>query len=556
MTEKEREKYLATECFHPRKVTNKYTHETLFVRCGTCPSCLVHRSNIQCALISNMSSHFKYAYFFTLTYSDEFVPRVSLEVVERCDAESEIDAYMSDSDPRHLPYDDSRYQIAATYLPRSGCFRVHDSGRVRDFSETESSYQFLHTFSGKEIQDLLVASNGRYDFGKRSVVFPSIDECRNEVLVLNPYDQNLFFKRLRKLIAEKYDEKICYYLVSEYGGRTYRPHWHGILFFNSDELTSSICELVSKSWSYGRTDCSLSRGSAAGYVASYINSFVDLPDFFNRHKEIRPRSYHSKGLSVNSLFRQSSDVSEIQEVAASCFDGFSVPINGEYVTVKPSRSYERTLFPRISDPVFANPYGCVDLFFGAFTASNRLVRDGYILIDENLSMFSLAKRYARFYYDVKSGYCTASRYDFLIFDYIRLETVQLDFDSVVGKIYRFFSSVNRTLRFWRLDRYILPEDLKRSLFKLFVSSFEYWSKKELRFINDFYDYLSVHPEADSFLKSRTVGFCLPSKDNESFWNELNSTLSSLKKSVRQKVFQKVKHKNYNDISGLLFNLNF
>lgn len=556
MTEKEREKYLATECFHPRKVTNRYTHETLFVRCGTCPSCLVHRSNIQCALISNMSSHFKYAYFFTLTYSDEFVPRVSLEVVERCDAESEIDAYMSDSDPRHLPYDDSKYQIAATYLPRSGCFRVHDSGRVRDFSETEDSYQFLHTFSGKEIRDLLVASNGRYDFARKCVVFPSIDECRNEVLVLNPYDQNLFFKRLRKLIAEKYDEKICYYLVSEYGGRTYRPHWHGILFFNSDELTSSICELVSKSWSYGRTDCSLSRGSAAGYVASYINSFVDLPDFFNRHKEIKPRSYHSKGLSVNKLFRQSSDISEIQEVASSCLDGFSVPINGEYVTVKPSRSYERMVFPRISDPVFANPYSCVDLFFGAFTASNRLIRDGYISIDENLSVWELSKRYAHFYYDVMSGSRTSSRYDFLIFDYTRLETVQIDFDSVVGKIYRFFSAVNRTLRFWNLDRHVLSEDLKRFLFKLFVSSFDYWSRKELRFINDFYDYLSVHPESDSFLKSRTVGYCLPSKDDKSFWNELNFTLSSLKNSVEQKIFQKIKHKNYNDVSGLLFNLNF
>lgn len=556
MTEKEREKYLATECFHPRKVTNRYTHETLFVRCGTCPSCLVHRSNIQCALISNMSSHFKYAYFFTLTYSDEFVPRVSLEVVERCDAESEIDSYMSDSDPRHLPYDDSRYQIAATYLTRSGCFRVHDSGRVRDFSETESSYQFLHTFSGKEIHDLLIASNGRYDFARKCVSFPSIDECRNEILVLNPYDQNLFFKRLRKIISEKYNEKICYYLVSEYGGRTYRPHWHGILFFNSDELTSSICELVSKSWSYGRTDCSLSRGSAAGYVASYINSFVDLPDFFNRHKEIKPRSYHSKGLSVNSLFCRSSDISEIQEVAASCFDGFSVPINGEYVAVKPSRSYERMVFPRISDPFFSDPYSCADLFFGAFTASNRLIRDGYISIDENLSMFSLAKRYARFYYDVISGSRTASRYDFLIFEYIRLETFQLDFDSVVGKIYRFFSAVNRTLRFWRLDCFILPEDLKKSLLKLFTSSVDYWSKKELRFINDFYDYLSAHPEADSFLKSRTVGYCLPSKDNESFWNEVNSVLSSLKNSVRQKIFQKVKHKNYNDISGLLFNLNF
>jgi hypothetical protein len=112
------------------------------------------------------------------------------------------------------------------------------------------------------------------------------------------------------------------------------------------------------------------------------------------------------------------------------------------------------------------------------------------------------------------------------------------------------------LRFWNLDRHVLSEDLKRFLFKLFVSSFDYWSREELRFINDFYDYLSAHPESDSFLKSRTVGYCLPSKDDESFWNELNSTLSSLKNSVTQKIFQKVKHKNYNDISGLLFNLNF
>ena len=134
---------------------------------------------------------------------------------------------------------------------------------------------------------------------------------------------------------------------------------------------------------------------------------------------------------VNSLFRQSSDISEIQEVAASCFDGFSIPINGEYVTVKPSRSYECTVFPRISDPVFANPYSCADLFFGAFTASIRLVRDGYISIDENLSVWELSKRYAHFYYDVMSGSCTSSRYDFLIFDYTRLETVQIDFDSVV-----------------------------------------------------------------------------------------------------------------------------
>ena len=181
---------------------------------------------------------------------------------------------------------------------------------------------------------------------------------------------------------------------------------------------------------------------------------------------------------------------------------------------------------------------------------------GCLSIDENLSVYQLSKRYADYYYGIRSGIYNSSYYDSLIFEYIRLETDQINFDSIVGKVYRFFSSVNRTLRFWCLDRYILPEDLKRSLFKLFTVSFDYWSRKELRFLNDFYDYLSVHPESDSFLKSRTVGYCLPSKDDKSFWNELNSTLSFLKKSVSNRIFQEIKHKNYNDISGLLSNLNF
>ena len=147
-------------------------------------------------------------------------------------------------------------------------------------------------------------------------------------------------------------------------------------------------------------------------------------------------------------------------------------------------------------------------------------------------------------------------YDSLIFEFIRLESDQIDFRCVVGKIYRLFSAVNRTLRFWRLNLYTLPEDLKKSLFRLFSVASDYWSRKELRFINDFYDYLSVNPDSDSFLKSRTVGFVCPPKEDISFWNDLNTTLSSLKNSVKRKIFQKVKHKNYNDISGLLFNLNF
>ena len=125
-----------------------------------------------------------------------------------------------------------------------------------------------------------------------------------------------------------------------------------------------------------------------------------------------------------------------------------------------------------------------------------------------------------------------------------------------GKIYRLFSSVNRTLRFWRLDTCTLLEDLKISLSKVFSASFAYWSRKSLKFLNDFYDYCSNCPDSYSFLNTRTVGFNPPSKGDFSFWNNVNSTLSFIKNSVTSIIFQRVKHKNYNDVQGILCNLNF
>ena len=63
-------------------------------------------------------------------------------------------------------------------------------------------------------------------------------------------------------------------------------------------------------------------------------------------------------------------------------------------------------------------------------------------------------------------------------------------------------------------------------------------------------------DSRSFLNTRTVGFNPPSKDDLSFWNSVDSTLSVIKNSVSSRIFQRVKHKNYNDIQGILYNLNF
>lgn len=558
MNDQELDKYLATECFNPRRIVNKYTHETMYVRCGTCPACMAYKSNVQCSYISNMASHFKYAYFFTLTYSDDFLPRVRVRVAERLGVESEVDAYVLDDDIRHYSKDDSfRYSCNFDYIIRSNRVCVSRQGRERILSQTDDPYSFMHDFSVSELQNIIVKSHGKFDPVLKRVVYPDISECDDTIPVLNPYDQNLFFKRLRFHLSKISDEKICYYLVSEYGPRTFRPHWHGILFFNSDKISQVICEYVHKSWLYGRADCSLSRGSAAGYVASYINSFVALPDFYQFHKEIKPRSYHSKGFGSYSKFPKTASVSEVQQVADILYDGIVAESNGSTITIRPTGSYERDVFPRFFDDAFKNPHRCSDLFLATSEVPFRLCYYGYLSVDElNTSTYTIATRYAEWYYDftLTSSYDKSVSYswkDKLIIHFLRLDSIQLDFDCVVGKFYRLLSRVKRFMRFWSLEN-LCSYDLSRSLYKIFSASVDYWSRKDARTLSMYFEYLEKRPESISFIYQSTVG-AEPISSDIGCKDRAAEFLSSLKSSVKKILNRKIKHKEYNDLSGLLLN---
>lgn len=53
-------------------------------------------------------------------------------------------------------------------------------------------------------------------------------------------DLDLFLKRLRSYYP---DEKICYYAVSEYGPTSFRPHWHLLLFSNSERFSKLFLKM-------------------------------------------------------------------------------------------------------------------------------------------------------------------------------------------------------------------------------------------------------------------------------------------------------------------------
>lgn len=102
-------------------------------------------------------------------------------------------------------------------------------------------------------------------------------------------DVQLFFKRLRINLCRKgYREKIRYVLVSEYGKRTSRPHYHAILWnLHASSLVSyrEIRDIIAKSWSYGFCMLRLvdpSNDKGFYYTAKYLSKDSNVPRGCNK----------------------------------------------------------------------------------------------------------------------------------------------------------------------------------------------------------------------------------------------------------------------------------
>lgn len=538
------DKYLLSECLRPIKVFNKYTNDVIYTPCGHCYSCLKNKSNRDTALAMNIASNFKYCYFVWLSYEDQYLPYIELKSID--------------------VLDDTRSNYFFSSINRALRIQVSNG---KDRIIEDPSFEFTHSMTSYEYRDIIVKSHGRYDFLRKRVVYPSFEDCDNRIPYCNTSDCQKFLKRLRFHSKNKYNEEIRFYAVSEYGPRTYRPHWHLLLFFNSDELTSVIQRLVSESWSYGRTTCELSRGGSSSYVASYVNSSVCLPTLYLEHKEIRARSLHSKGYGNNHVFPAQATIHELNKMSSILLDGTSLSINGKVKQIYPSRSYKHTVFPRFSNLVCKSAHSSAYVFSAAFFAPERLIRFGYLDVtyDKSVSPVSeLAHAYTDFFLDREDkGFVHSD--DELIVATVRLDAPNrkywhcLTYDQIYSKFYRLFNMVIRSAKFWNLFGYV---DIYRRgpIYDLMEASDSYWNEFARRQLHDYYEFLeNCTDEQRSFLFSRSVYNGVKNSTKEvkkvySYDYELSDKfLMKLTADNRKACVDKVKHKEFNDLSGLLLN---
>lgn len=561
MITKELQNKLVTRCQHPRTVVNKYTHEPVVVSCGHCPSCILRRSAIQTNLLTTYSAQFRYVYFVTLTYAPCFLPTLEVSTIEACsDDIADVPCFPDIND---LDADDpNTYLFGFRSVPRSASVKLKNSTVERTFKDPE--IRFSYPMKPKDLLSIL---------GKINHNIP------NRIPYVCNRDLDLFLKRLRSYYP---DDKLRYYAVSEYGPTSFRPHWHLLLFSNSERFSQTVCENVSKAWSYGRCDASLSRGFAASYVASYVNSFVALPDFYTQMpKVVRPKSFHSIGFTESNLFPRKVRIAEVDEVTNKCLDGVVVERNGKFHTIKPTWPYLLRLFPRFSDAIRKSSSSVYQLLSAAFTAPARVIRSGCADIgcdpfneSSKQSILSFCKQYLNYIdnygkeideRNILSPISNLPYSDILILSECRLyDGVDLEVTHRISRVYRFFLGISKFIRTYSTDGCSElfwssgtsgGELFGRERFLRIISAkiVSFWTRYDYNRLVDFYQTLEDSNDKDlvdfelrnySFRYDRTV----LNDRNEKPYNEL-PLVRRLAAVALTKCRDKVKHKKINDLSG-------
>lgn len=279
-------------CEHPKRITTK-NGRTMVVSCGRCLSCIVAKAHSKSNVCAQQEKISKYTHFITLTYSPANVP-CAYPVYLFDNAQPSRKQYIELYDEETSEF------LGSTYYPHSKCKAI--------INRTDDK---------------------------------KLHYCRYS-------DVQKFLKRLRRKIETSKklykNEKIKYYAVSEYGPKTFRPHFHILLYHNSPELSQELATLVHTCWSYGHCYTTLSKGHATSYVASYVNSVVALPAIL-QIPSTNPKCSHSSCLALPIFTQEFKKIykNEPERLVRSVEQRDR---NGHVSLTAPWCSYKTYLFPK------------------------------------------------------------------------------------------------------------------------------------------------------------------------------------------------------------------
>ena len=343
--------------------------------------------------------------------------------------------------------------------------------------------------------------------------------------------------------------------MGEYGPVHFRPHYHLLLFTNSEEVSEVLRHCHDKSWKLGRSDFQRAAGGASSYVASYVNSLCSAPLLYRSCRAFRPRSRASLGFFEKGCdFVEDGDpYAQIEQKIDSVVNGRVYNFNGISVRSTPPMSYIRTLLPRFSSARNDDGTAIARILLAVHRTPQRIAKFGFIDYKQG-SVLS----FVRTYYQYLKVNSILTDDDKIILHASRCLTrfcnssSDVDVESYINKLYRLFLYVYKFFRNWHLPEF--GSDLSAFSGRInFIikKGIEYEKKKDYESLRDVFNIRSANPNISDCM------FALPSNGQEIdvLSNVSRETIQLLEQlRYRSATFCRdmIKHKKLND-SNDIFN---
>jgi len=541
-------------CQHRSFITNRYNGARIAVDCGQCDYCIHKKSQKASMRVKAAGSAFKYSYFVTLTYDNEHVPLMACKVLH-----SDYDDTLGISGDIHFGHEYHKYIPVSEY-------QCDDNTALRHifFEQVQGMVPFdreIKEYAPVKDNWFLSMDAIRSFISKTQSVdktdYPASEQYGRDNLIpfLNYADVQNYIKRLRKYLYKQLGsyETLHFYAVGEYGPVHFRPHYHILLFTNSEEVSKVLRYCHDKSWKFGRSDFQIARGGASSYVSSYVNSLSSAPLLYRSCRAFRPRSRASIGFFEKGcdLVEGEEPYAQIEQKIDSVVNGRVYNFSGVSIRSTPPISYIRTLLPRFSSARNDDSVAIARILRAVHSTPQRIAKYGFIDYNQD-SVLSLVRTYYKY---LKSNPILTDN-DKIVLHSARCLTrfcsssSDVDIESYIGRLYRLFLFVSKFFRNWHLPSFgsDLAPYTGRILFIL-RKGIEYEKKKEYENLRDAFILRSSNPEISDCM------FSLPQNGQEidalsNISRETVQLLEQLRLRSSTRCRDMIKHKKLNDANNI------
>lgn len=542
-------------CHHRSFITNKYNGARIAVDCGQCDYCIHKKAQKASMRVKTAGSAFKYSYFVTLTYDNKHVPLMACRVLD-----SAYDDAIGISGDIHFGHEYHKYIPVSEY-------QCDDNSMLRHifFEQVQGTVPFdreIKEYSPvKDNWFLSMDAIRSFIYKTQSVDktdYPASEQYGRDNLIpfLNYVDVQNYIKRLRKYLYKQLGsyETLHFYAVGEYGPVHFRPHYHILLFTNSNQVAEVLRHCHDKSWKFGRSDFQVARGGSSSYVSSYVNSLSAAPLLYRSCRAFKPRSRASLGFFEKGCdFVEGEDpYAQIEQKIDSVVNGRIYNFNGLSIRSTPPLSYIRTLLPRFSSARNDDSVAIARVLLAVHSTPKRIAKYGFIDYKQD-SVLSLVRAYYQY---LKVNPILTDDDDKIILHSARCLTrfcnssSDVDIESYINKLYRLFLYVYKFFRNWHLPLFgcDIGSYSGRIMFIL-KKGIEYEKKKEYENLRDVFNVRSANPQISDCM------FALPQNGQERdvLSNVSCETVLLLEQlRFRSSTFCRdmIKHKRLNDANGI------